>query len=109
MLDIKHLTTEGETLRGSCPICQHNDKRAFVVTPAKGTWYCWREKKGGDIIRLVALHSRTDDRLAAERIHQHFNSAAKADDNARPQQEVAAGRKPSGFDPLEYLKTLATE
>lgn len=106
MLAITHLQPNGAMLRGTCPICQTTNPRGFIVTPEKGTWYCFSEKKGGDIIRLVAMHGRTDDKQAAHRIAQFVNGAGKAGDNARPQQEVADGRKSADFDPLAYQKTL---
>jgi hypothetical protein len=106
MLGITHLTERGDTMRGCCPICKNPDQRAFVVTPEKGTYYCFKERKGGDIIRLVAAHDGIEDRAAAARISAHFSGTGKADNSARPQQEVADGRKASGFDPLAYLETL---
>jgi hypothetical protein len=56
MLDIKHLTPHGEGLRGQCPLCQVTNPRGFVVTPAKNAWYCFSEKKGGDIIESLSGH-----------------------------------------------------
>lgn len=109
MLGIEHLTNRGDTLRGCCPLCKAEDARAFIVTPAKNTWYCFKEKSGGDIIRLVAKARDLKDREAAEFIDQHFNGTGKDDDNAPPRQEVSTGRKPSTFDPLTYLASLSTE
>jgi CHC2 zinc finger len=109
MLEIRHLTPHGEGLRGQCPICQVTNPRGFVVTPAKGAWYCFSEKKGGDIIELVAKHGRISQKEAAGRIASHFklNGAGQSADNARPQPEaVADGRKPDGFDPRAYQQSL---
>lgn len=109
LLDIKHLQPHGEQLRGTCPLCMATNARGFVVTPAKGTWYCFSEKKGGDLIRLAALMWRTDDRGAAVRINDQLNGgngAGKADDNAPAKQEASPSPKSSDFDPLAYQKTL---
>lgn len=109
MLEIKHLTVRGDTLRGCCPLCRHEDPRAFIVTPAKNTWYCFKEKQGGDIIRLVARAKDLKDRDAAQLIHDHFNGTGKAAENAEPKHprpEVSTRRNSSGFDPLAYLQTL---
>lgn len=109
MLGITHLTERGDTLRGCCPICKDSDTRAFVVTPAKNTWYCFKERSGGDVIRLVAKHDKLDDRAAAERIAAH-NGAGKSHDNPPAKQEAASqSAKSQAFDPLKYLETLDAE
>ena len=49
------LKPHGAQLRGPCPICKAGGDRAFVITPAKGCYYCFGEcRKGGDVIALVA-------------------------------------------------------
>jgi DNA primase len=40
---------EGEQLRGCCPICKSGSDRGFVVTPAKGLWFCFGKCGGGDL------------------------------------------------------------
>ncbi len=72
MLGIKHLKPHGETLRGHCPCCQEGNDRAFVVTPAKNSFYCFAEKKGGDIIELASRFLRIPQKEAAGRIASHF-------------------------------------
>ena len=111
MLDIKHLTPHGEGLRGQCPLCQVTNPRGFVVTRAKNAWYCFSEKKGGDIIELVARHARITQKEAAGRIASHFklNGATQVPDAASSQHEPAAQRKPDGFDPLAYQQTLQAD
>ena len=109
-LGINHLTQQGDTLRGTCPICKATNPRGFVVTPSKGTWYCFSEKKGGDVIRLAACHAHTDDKTAAQTLATHFlNGAGKAADNAPSAAEPASERKPAGFDPLEYQRSLVPD
>jgi hypothetical protein len=105
------LTEKGEQWVGSCPISQTGNATAFKITPKLNRFICFCPeckkfpKQGGDCIELVARMRRVGHREAAAFI----SGAGKADDNARPQQEVADGRKPSGFDPLKYLASLATE
>ncbi len=49
----------GHQLRGACPICKEGGDRAFVVTPAKGLYYCFGTcRKGGDMIALVRSPGR---------------------------------------------------
>lgn len=48
------LKQAGQSLRGKCPACNTDDPRSLVITPAKGAFYCFAEKKGGDLIALAA-------------------------------------------------------
>jgi len=45
---------EGHQLRGHCPCSEGGGLRNLVVTPAKGVFYCFTAKKGGDCISLAA-------------------------------------------------------
>lgn len=51
---ILKLTPENGQYRAPCPGCNAGGDRAIVITPAKGLFYCFNAKKGGDTIRLVA-------------------------------------------------------
>ena len=42
-----------EDIRRACPACDGSN-RTLVVTPSKGTFYCFSAKKGGECISLVA-------------------------------------------------------
>jgi DNA primase len=109
-LGINHLAQSGDTLRGTCPFCKVTNPRGFVVTPAKGTWYCFSEKKGGDIIRLAAVHGRTDDKAAAQKLAAHFlKGAGKPADNDPAPTDGAPERKSAGFDPVEYQRSLVPD
>ena len=69
MLGIK-LKKSGPQLRGQCPICKDNSDRAFVITPAKGLYYCFGKcGKGGDAIcsRRAAVHPTSDCDVARRR------------------------------------------
>ena len=74
MLGVKNLKPHGETLRGHCPCCKEGNDRVFVVTPAKNIYYCFAEKKGGDIIELSSRFWRVTQREAAGRIAKHFGA-----------------------------------
>ncbi len=53
-------------LRGVCPICKEGGDRAFVVTPAKGLYYCFGKcGTGGDMLSLVANVKQCSVREAA--------------------------------------------
>jgi DNA primase len=112
MLDIKGLTPHGDTLRGSCPCCKEGNNRSFVVTPARNIFYCFSERKGGSVIDLVARFRRIPESQAGQQIAAHFGlngatqGAGKAADNAPGAADGTQQRKPAGFDPLEYQKSL---
>lgn len=44
----------GGQWRGSCPACGKGGPRALAITPAKGAFYCFGGKTGGDVIALAA-------------------------------------------------------
>ena len=96
------LKSHGPQLRGPCPICKAGGDRAFVITPAKGCYYCFGDcKKGGDAIQLVANAKGLTVKEAAEAIAQHFGLTQKPtvpDRSPQPQQEKG------GFKPLDYLQ-----
>lgn len=61
----------GAQVRSQCPACKKGD-RSLAVTVEKGAFYCFDEKKGGDIIALVAHVLGMDQKAAAEHIASHF-------------------------------------
>src|SRR5271156_6348382 len=66
MLGIK-TTKSGAQRRGTCPICKAGGDRAFVITPAKGLYYCFGTcSKGGDAITMTANVRGCSLREAAE-------------------------------------------
>jgi hypothetical protein len=98
------LKPHGPQLRGPCPICKAGGDRAFVITPAKGCYYCFGDcKKGGDAIQLVANAKDLSVKDAAEAIAQHFGLAPKAtvpDHSPQPQ----AAQEKGVLKPLDYLQ-----
>lgn len=74
-LTLRH---EGFRLRGTCPICNHQDHRkrgSFTVTPSEGRYWCFGKcKSGGDGIDLVSHVRRITLFQAALEIQEHFGS-----------------------------------
>ena len=105
MLGIK-LTKSGAQRRGTCPICKAGGDRAFVITPAKGLYYCFGTcSKGGDAITMAANVRGCSLREAAEFLSgksRRSSSQAKADSsrNDSPQPMIEKGLRP-----LDYLQT----
>jgi DNA primase len=62
-----NLTKTGPKLRGPCPICKAAADRTFVVTPAKGRYYCFGAcGKGGDAITIATQLRNCSLREAAK-------------------------------------------
>jgi hypothetical protein len=96
MLGIE-LKSQGDQLRGRCPIHQGGNDRQFVVTPAKGVWYCFGDcASGGDMIELVAKARSVSVKQAAQEIAEHFRINGQ-----RPAASEPSGR----LTPLDYLQT----
>src|SRR5271169_3160690 len=104
MLGIK-TTKTGAQRRGTCPICKAGGDRAFVITPAKGLYYCFGTcSKGGDAITMTANVRSCSLREAAEFLDGKGGTSApsaKADnsrnDSPQPNTEKA-------LRPLDYLQ-----
>jgi DNA primase len=107
MLELKHLKPHGEALRGQCPCCKEGNDRAFVVTPAKNSFYCFSEKKGGDIIELVARFYRIAHKEAAQRIATHFRlDGTTGPEPASETQGTAPEARAGTFDAKTYQASL---
>lgn len=90
---ILKLTPENGQYRAPCPGCGKGGDRTIVITPAKGLFYCFNSKKGGDTIGLVAHVKNITMREAAE-------SLVKKEE---PKEE------PKVFDVDQYRASLKTE
>ena len=104
MLGIK-LTKSGPQLRGPCPICKAGGDRAFVVTPAKGLYYCFGAcGKGGDAITMAANVRNCSLREAAEFLagKDGASSASAKGDSSRNNSPQPMTEK--GLRPLDYLQ-----
>ena len=47
------------TLAFSCPACGNEDERILVITPARGLFYCFDAKVGGDCLCLALVQHIT--------------------------------------------------
>ncbi len=98
----------GAQLRACCPIHKGTDQRGFVVTPAKGVWYCFGGCGGGDMIALVAKVRGCDPKDAGRFIAEGTgtssgNRTVAGNGTSSPQPKEERRR---GFDPEAYAKGL---
>ncbi len=106
MLGVSKLKAHGEALRGHCPCCQEGGDRAFVVTPSKGSYYCFGERHGGDMIELAARFWRISPKDAAGRIAAHFGIGRAATAGKAEAPAAADSTGGSGFDFKAYQASL---
>jgi DNA primase len=82
-------------LRSSCPICDDEGERIFVVTPKKNKFYCFKCEAGGDQIALVAKVQGIGMRDAAFELMGTVPEEKKH--KVQPTER--------GFRPLDYLNS----
>ena len=104
------LTAQGGQLRGRCPIHRGNHPREFVITPAKGAFFCFDPacNSGGDMIELAARALNVSLKDAARAIALHFKIATDGKPPAETAKPAAKAQESvrDGFDPVAYAKTL---
>ena len=96
------LKRSGEQLRGECPSCKSGGPRALVITPGKHAYFCWAEKKGGDLIALVAHIRQTDAKAAANWLVRDSDNSPR---NHQSPDRGTVPRTDSELKPLEYLES----
>jgi CHC2 zinc finger len=103
------LKPSGDQQRGACPICNTGGDRALVLTPARGLFYCFPAKVGGDLIKLVAHIKACSQNEAAQLIQSQFGGTApaipaRASGAVRHSSSTAPQNQKAGLNPLAYLE-----
>jgi hypothetical protein len=93
------LKQSNNALRGPCPVCASGGDRAIVITPAKGVFFCFAAREGGDLIALAAHIRKVDVK----------DAAAWLDGGTVPSKKEGSGNQvpPKGnssLEPLAYLE-----
>jgi hypothetical protein len=101
---------QGDQMRGPCTQCRSGGDRALAVNIAKGSFYCFAEKKGGDLISLCAHITGKPQRDAAEQIATHFRFAGDSSPVSPAPQAPKSGpqKEKAGINPLIPLSYLET-
>jgi DNA primase len=103
------LKTEGAQFRSHCPACKSGDHRAIVLTPAKGLFYCFTAKKGGDVIGLAAHCLQVGNKDAAHFLAEQLTPPQEQKSEGRKQPAHAPKRTaetPPPFDPAAFASKL---
>ena len=97
------LKKSGNQLRSACPACGNEDERILVITPARGLFYCFDAKVGGDCLALVQHITGLDVQDAAQFL---------APKEATVPQKTERGSQPAPkkevkeFDPAAFASKL---
>jgi len=104
------LSLHGSQYRGPCPACQTGGDRALIVTPAKGLFYCFAKKAGGDAIALTAHIRGISVKEAADQLDRAFgtvqNGTSTVSKNRATVPQAPEARKQPAFDPEAYAARL---
>jgi DNA primase len=104
------LSLHGTQYRGACPACKTGGGRALIVTPAKGLFYCFANKTGGDVIALTAHIRGISVKEAADHLDRIFgtvqNSTGTVSKNRATAPPAPEARKQPAFDPEAYAARL---
>lgn len=97
----------GDQYRGACPACQNGGDRALAINSGKQSYYCFSQKKGGDIIALVAHLRGMTQKDAAGYLDQQFGNSGQSHSDtvhssrhSSPSPPAQQGRE---LKPLDYL------
>jgi DNA primase len=104
------LSLHGSQYRGACPACETGGDRALVVTPAKGLFYCFAKKTGGDVIALTAHIRGISVKEAADQLDRALgtvqNSTGTVSKLRATAPQAQEARKQPAFDPEAYAARL---
>lgn len=111
LLDVP-LAQHGDQWRGPCTACKQGGPRALVITKSKGAFYCFAQKKGGDVIALLAHVKGIGQKEAAVLISEHFRvgtGTGSTVSNSRhgssePERKAPAANGLRAIQPLTYLE-----
>ena len=98
------LKKSGAQLRSACPACSNDDERTIVLTPARGLFYCFDAKIGGDCLALVQHITGLEVQDAAAFLSP--TGAAHTSDKGE-QKKAAATKKETAFDPVAFASKLS--
>src|SRR6266567_4703088 len=97
-LQLKH---SGQAFRGPCPACASGGDRAVVITPAKGVFFCFAAREGGDLIQLAAHIRKCDVKEAAAWL-DGGTVPSKKEGSREPVSPK--GTVPNSLAPLDYIE-----
>lgn len=103
---------QGAQYRGACPACREGGDRALAINSEKDGYYCFSQKKGGDVIALVAHVKGVTQRDAAQFLAQQIGDSAPADHapstvrHSSPAPTPTQGKELKPLDYLQYTEAV---
>jgi DNA primase len=101
------LRQHGDQYRGPCPACKNGGDRALAINSGKQSYYCFSQRKGGDLIALVAHVRGMTQKDAAAYLDQQFRNSTQSHSdtvhssrNSSPSPPAQQRRE---LKPLDYL------
>jgi DNA primase len=101
------LKKSGAQFRAACPACRNDDERTIVLTPARGLFYCFDAKVGGDCLALVQHITGLEVQEAAQFLAPQEATVPPAPTRRVEKQEKSATKKDVAFDPVKFAASLA--
>jgi DNA primase len=101
------LKPSNNQFRGRCPSCNEGDERTLAITPARGLFYCFAAKTGGDCLALVQHITGVGVQEAATFLspapltREAHKSPSPAQRKEKPKEKSAP------FDPVKFEASLA--
>ncbi len=99
---------KGDQWRGPCPACNQGGERALAVNTSKQSYYCFADKKGGDLIAFAAHVKAVSQRDAALFVDKSLGNSDTVKEQStvtvpsqRPQPQ---GAQEKILQPLQYLE-----
>src|SRR5580658_4461313 len=97
----------GDQYRGPCPACRQGGDRALAINSGKQSYYCFSQRKGGDLIALVAHLRGMTQKDAATYLDQQFGNSTQSHSDtihsSRNSSPTLHGPRERELKPLDYL------
>jgi len=98
------LRQHGDQYRGPCPACKNGGDRALAINSGKQSYYCFSQRKGGDLIALVAHVRGMTQKDAAAYLDQQFGNSTQSHSDT-----VHSSRNSSPSPPAQQGRELTRD
>jgi len=106
LLELK-LRRQGDQYRGPCPACKQGGERGLAINTGKQSYYCFSQRKGGDLIALVAHVRGMTQKDGAAYLDQQFGNSTHSHSDtvhsSRNSSPSPTGQQGRELKPLDYL------
>jgi DNA primase len=100
------LKKHGNQFRSGCPACKPDDERILVITPARGLFYSFDAKVGGDCIALVQHITGLDAKDAAQFLAPKEATVPLKQEARDNRLKKGSDKSVPSFDPVAFASKL---